>query len=54
MDAMIAISPASMQISRIDPQMSDGRRDLWRILMIAGLPLTILAAGTLVYLKRRD
>ncbi len=54
MDPMIAISPSAMQISRIDPQMSDGTRNVWRGLMIVGLPLMVLAAGTFVWLKRRD
>ena len=54
MDPLIAISPSAMQIARIDPQMSDARRSLWRIILIAGLPALVLAAGTLVYLKRRD
>ena len=54
MDPMIAISPAAMQISRIDPQMTDDRRTIWRTLIVGLLPIAVLAAGAFVYLKRRD
>jgi hypothetical protein len=54
LDTLIAISPASMEVSRIEP-MSDGTLKVWRIgVLTIGLPLIVLIAGALMYLNRRD
>jgi hypothetical protein len=54
MDSMIAISPTALEVPRVSP-MSDATRDFWRYgFMIITLPALALAAGTMVYLKRRD
>jgi hypothetical protein len=54
MEPMIAISPAAMEVSRIKP-MSKGMENFWRtgVLMI-GLPLLVVLAGGLMYVRRRD
>jgi ABC-type uncharacterized transport system len=54
MDSMIAISPASMQVSRIS-EMSDGALRAWRVgLLLIGLPGAVILWGLLVYVARRD
>lgn len=54
MDSMIAISPTALDVSRVAP-IGDGALNFWRVgVLIVGLPLFVLAAGTFVYLKRRD
>jgi hypothetical protein len=54
MDTMIAISPTALEVPRV-AAMTDVARDVTRVgLLIVGLPLMVLAAGTFVYLKRRD
>jgi hypothetical protein len=54
METMIAISPAAMEVSRIEP-MSEGALRAWRIgLLLVGLPLAVVVAGGLVYFARRD
>jgi tripartite-type tricarboxylate transporter receptor subunit TctC len=45
MDPMIAISPASMEVSRIEP-MSHGTLAFWRWgVLLIGLPMAVLLAG---------
>ena len=54
MDTMIAISPAAMEVSRIRP-MSAGLLNFWRVgVLLIGIPGAVIAAGLMVYLKRRD
>jgi hypothetical protein len=53
MDTMIAISPTALQVPRV-AALSRPTVNLWRGVMIAGLPLLVLVGGTFVYLKRRD
>jgi hypothetical protein len=54
MEPMIAISPAAMEVSRIEP-MSPGALRVWRIGgLLIGLPGAVILAGTLVYFMRRD
>jgi thiol-disulfide isomerase/thioredoxin len=54
MDTMIAISPTAFDVPRVAP-LSDAALGFWRVgVLIVGLPLLVLAGGTLVYLKRRD
>jgi len=55
MDTMIAISPSAMEVSRIRGDMSKGAEGFWRIgVVLIGMPLAVVVAGTLVYLGRRD
>jgi hypothetical protein len=54
METMIAISPAALEVPRVNPQMSNASITVWRGLLIAGLPLMVLGAGSMVYLKRKD
>jgi hypothetical protein len=54
MEPMIAISPSAMDVSRIQP-MSDGAQAFWRTgVLLIGLPLLVIAAGGLMYVRRRD
>jgi len=54
LEPLIAISPAAMEVSRIQP-MSDGTLKAWRIgALLVGLPGLVIAAGALVYFARRD
>jgi hypothetical protein len=54
MEPMIAISPAAMDVSRIEP-MSDAAQAFWRTGVVwVGLPLLVLLAGGLMYVRRRD
>lgn len=54
MDTMIAISPTAFDVPRVSP-VNEGLLNFWRFgVMIAGLPILVLAAGTFVWLKRRD
>ena len=54
MEPMIAISPAALEVSRIEP-MSPGLQSFWRnFVLLAGLPLLVLVAGGLMYMRRRD
>jgi predicted house-cleaning noncanonical NTP pyrophosphatase (MazG superfamily) len=53
-ESMIAISPSAMEVARIEP-MDKGTRQFWTIgVLLIGLPLLVVVAGVLVYLKRRD
>ena len=54
METMIAISPAAMEVSRIEPIKPAALR-IWRdgVLMI-GLPVAVILAGALVWFARRD
>ncbi len=54
LDPMISISPAAMDVSRIDT-MSTGALSFWRdgVLLVI-LPLCVVAAGLFVYMGRRD
>jgi hypothetical protein len=54
MDTMIAISPTALEVPRVAP-LSDGLLGFLRLgVLIIGMPLLVLIAGTFVYLKRRD
>jgi hypothetical protein len=54
MDTMIAISPTALEVPRVAPG-SDAWMNFWRVgVLIVGLPLLVLVAGSFVYLKRRD
>ena len=54
METMIAISPAAMDVARIEP-MSPGTLNAWRIgLVLVGIPVAVIACGGLVYFLRRD
>ncbi|HEY7115836.1 MAG TPA: Gldg family protein [Tepidisphaeraceae bacterium] len=54
MDTMIAISPMALEVPRVEA-IPDARLGMLRVgLLIVALPLMVLAAGTFVYLKRRD
>lgn len=54
MEPMIAISPSAMDVSRIEP-MSNGAQVFWRTgVLLVGLPLLVIAAGGLMYIRRRD
>ena len=54
MEPMIAISPAAMEVSRIEP-IKPAALSVWRngFLMI-GLPMAVVLAGALVWFARRD
>ncbi len=54
MEPMLAISPAAMEVSRLEP-ISDGMLRFWRIgVLLVGLPALVVVAGAIVYVKRRD
>ena len=54
MEPMIAISPAAMEVSRIEP-IKPGALKLWRDgLLMVGLPALVIVAGGLVWFARRD
>ncbi len=54
-DAMIAISPAAMEVSRIDPTMSKETLRFWHVgVLMFGLPLFVVLAGVGVYMARRE
>jgi hypothetical protein len=54
MEPMIAISPAAMEVSRIEPIKPVALR-LWREgLLMVGLPVVVILAGVAVWFSRRD
>jgi hypothetical protein len=54
MEPMIAISPAAMEVSRIE-KMTPGVQNFWRTgVLLIGLPLLVILAGGLMYVRRRD
>jgi hypothetical protein len=54
MEPMIAISPSAMEVSRIKP-MSETGQWFWRKgVLLIGLPLLVVAAGGLMWVRRRD
>lgn len=54
MDTMLAISPAAMEVARIDT-MSPGKLAFWRVgIPLVLLPLLVVGMGLVVWLKRRD
>jgi hypothetical protein len=54
LEPLIAISPAAMEVSRIEP-MSEGTLKAWRVGgLLVGLPGLVIAAGAFVYFARRD
>jgi hypothetical protein len=54
MEPMIAISPAAMEVSRIEP-ISEPALKAWRIGgLLIGLPGLVVLAGVMVYFARRD
>jgi hypothetical protein len=54
MEPMIAISPAAMEVSRIEP-IKPATLKLWREgLLMVGLPALVIVAGALVWFARRD
>jgi hypothetical protein len=53
-ETMIAISPASMDVGRIE-DLSRGAQSFWRVgVMLFGVPAAVILAGALVYFARRD
>jgi hypothetical protein len=53
-DSMLAISPHALQVARIS-ELSPAALGFWRLgVMTIGLPLAVIAAGLMVYSKRRD
>jgi hypothetical protein len=53
-DSMLAISPHALQVARIK-DMSPATQAFWRGgILTVGLPLAVIAAGLIVYMKRRD
>jgi hypothetical protein len=53
-ETMIAISPASMDVGRIE-DLTPGAQRFWRGgVLLFGLPMLVLIAGVMVYLARRD
>jgi hypothetical protein len=53
MEPMIAISPAAMEVARIEP-MSEGGKRRWNGFLWVGMPSLVIAAGIMVYISRRD
>jgi hypothetical protein len=54
MEDMLAISPHALQVARIR-EMSPGALRFWRAgVLTAGLPLAVIVAGLMVYVRRRD
>jgi hypothetical protein len=54
METMIAISPASMDVARVQP-MSEGALNAWRVgVLLIGLPGLVIAAGIAMFIARRD
>ena len=54
METMIAISPAAMEVSRIEP-IKPGALRFWRVgLLMIGLPMAVVLAGAFVWFARRD
>ncbi len=54
MDDMLVISPHALQVARIG-DMSNGQLRFWRLgVLTAGLPLAVIVAGLMVYVRRRD
>jgi hypothetical protein len=53
-ETMIAISPASMDVGRIE-DLSRGAQSFWRVgVMLFGIPAAVILAGAMVYFARRD
>lgn len=53
-DSMLAISPHALQVARIK-EMAPATLAFWRVgILTAGLPLAVIAAGLMVYARRRD
>jgi hypothetical protein len=52
MEPMIAISPAAMEVNRIE-NISPAALSVWKLILIAGLPLAVVAAGLTMFVKRR-
>jgi len=54
MEPMIAISPAAMEVARIEP-MSNGALSAWKNgALLVGLPGLVVLCGAMVYFARRD
>lgn len=54
METMIAISPAAMDVSRIEP-MSESTLNAWRVgVVLVGIPLAVVICGGVVYFVRRN
>jgi hypothetical protein len=51
---MISISPASFEVARVKPEMREGTKNFWNFIVVGLIPVLVLAAGTVVYLNRRD
>jgi hypothetical protein len=53
-DTMIAISPAAMDVGRIEG-LTRGAQNFWRVgVLLLGVPLAVIIAGTMVWVARRD
>jgi len=54
MESMIAISPASMNVSRVQP-MSEAALNAWHIgVLLVGLPGLVIVGGIVMFIARRD
>ena len=54
MEPMIAISPAAMEVARIEP-MSETSKNVWNVgVLLVGLPGLVVLAGALVWFVRQD
>ena len=54
MESMMAISPAAMEVARIEP-MSQTAQGIWKNgVLLIGLPGIVVLAGALVWVARRD
>ena len=53
-DALLAISPAAMEVSRLRDMSTGELRWFARTLIVGGFRQSVLLAGVVVYLKRRD
>ena len=54
MEPMIAISPAAMEVARIEP-MSEGAKNFWKTgMLLIILPGLVVVAGAMVYFMRQD
>jgi hypothetical protein len=53
LDERIAAGPLSQEVARLGA-VSRGARTFWAWLLLAGLPVVLLASGTAITLGRRD
>jgi hypothetical protein len=54
MEPMIAISPAAMEVARIEP-MSESAKNVWKVgVLLVALPGLVVLAGAMVWFLRQD